>query len=129
MKKFTIALLSLFIVRFLSFGNVIDLGDKDFYEKTKNKVFFVDFYADWCGPCRAFAPNFDAVAKKLKDLNFARVNTDTAQKLSSDFKIQYIPYIVAVKNGKLIEQYKGNRSVEDFSKWCLKISESSEEKK
>lgn len=97
------------------------LTDSTFDKAVKNKLYFVDFYANWCGPCREFSPNFAVVAEKLEKHNFAKVDIDVSRRLAQKYNIRYIPYIVAIKNGKVLAQYTGNRSIEDFLKWCKKI--------
>ena len=120
MKK-TLSVIFIFVFSFFCFAEYKNLNDNNFYQTTKDKIFVVDFYADWCGPCRAFAPTFDKVSDRLPNYNFGKVNTDNSPKLSGDFNIEYIPFIAAVKNGKFLEQYKGSRTESDFYDWCLKI--------
>ncbi|HOV13510.1 MAG TPA: thioredoxin family protein, partial [Spirochaetota bacterium] len=103
-------------------GELQFLNDNNFASVTKGKIFIVDFYADWCGPCVAFAPTFEAVAKKMSSTNFAKVNVDNSPKLSAQFNIEFIPYIVAVKEGKVLEQYNGSRTEQDFQSWCSKMT-------
>ena len=52
------------------------LNDNNFASETKGKLVFIDFYADWCGPCKQFAPVFEAVAAANPSLNFVKVDTD-----------------------------------------------------
>lgn len=121
MKKNIIISMLLLTAVLFSFGEILHFNDEDFYPKTKGKVFIIDFYADWCPPCKAFAPTFEKVASKLNKYNFAKVDVDKAPNVSNDFKIEYIPFIAAVKDGKFIEQYNGDRTEADFTKWCKKM--------
>lgn len=122
-----IRIFSIFLLLFVGLGTlsaddyVEKLNDDTFDEAVKNKLYFVDFYASWCGPCREFSPNFSVVAEKLEKYNFAKVNVDNARRVSAKYNVTYIPYIVALKDGKVVAQYKGNRTIEDFFEWCKQI--------
>jgi thiol-disulfide isomerase/thioredoxin len=109
----------------IAFADVQVLDDTNFYEETKGKIYIIDFYADWCGPCVNFAPTFKKVAAKVKNANFAKVDVDVSSKVSNDFSIQYIPFIAAVKDGSFLEEYTGNRSESDFEKWCSSFTDDS----
>lgn len=60
---------------------------------------FVDFWAAWCGPCLAFAPNYEAAAEDNPDLTFAKVDTEDQQQLAAAMNITSIPTIMAFKDG------------------------------
>ncbi len=68
----------------------------------------VDFYADWCGPCKAMAPTFDAVAAEYAGRALvAKLNTDLAPQTSQAFNIRSIPTIIAFRGGKQVAQQMG----------------------
>ncbi|MCD5347524.1 thioredoxin [Agromyces sp. H3Y2-19a] len=73
----------------------------DTFEKTilEGGTVFVDFWAAWCGPCRQFAPNYEAAAEANPDLVFAKVDTEDQQQLAAAMNITSIPTIMAFKDG------------------------------
>lgn len=69
---------------------------KDNFEDvvTKNGMVVVDFWASWCGPCKSFAPVFEAASEKHNDIVFAKVNADDQQELAAAFNIRSIPFVM-----------------------------------
>jgi len=69
---------------------------KDNFEDviTKNKMVILDFWASWCGPCKAFAPAFEAASEKYPDVVFGKVNTEEQQELAGHFQIRSIPNVM-----------------------------------
>jgi thioredoxin len=61
---------------------------------TKNDMVIVDFWASWCGPCKSFAPVFEAASEKHADIVFAKVNADNEQELAGSFSIRSIPFVM-----------------------------------
>lgn len=78
-------------------------------EKTlnDNAVVLIDFWAPWCGPCRAFAPIFERVSAKHPDVVFAKVNTDVEQKLAREFGIESIPTLIAFREQIIVHMQAG----------------------
>jgi thioredoxin 1 len=67
----------------------------------------VDFYADWCGPCRAFAPILDEFAREFPHVKIVRVNVDENPKLAAKYEIEFIPSLLVFRNGKLSARHVG----------------------
>ena len=73
----------------------IEVTKENFEEViTKNKIVILDFWAAWCGPCKAFAPTFEAASEKNRDVVFGKVNTEEQQELAGHFQIRSIPNVV-----------------------------------
>lgn len=80
---------------------MIHLTSENFNETIeKNERVLVDFYADWCGPCKMLAPIIDELEKELENVLVCKVNVDDAPQLAVLFKVEYIPTIVYIKNGQ-----------------------------
>ena len=67
----------------------------------------VDFWAEWCGPCRSMHPIFTRMAKKFKKITFARLNIDQNQEIATKYGIQSIPIFIMFKNGSPVDKVVG----------------------
>lgn len=87
-------------------SKVIELNDNNFEGTLKEKsLAFVDFYADWCGPCRLFAPVFSKVAEKNHDIGFFKIDGDLNPESRSQIEISNLPFVAAFRNGVFIEGF------------------------
>ena len=76
------------------------LGSSEFDTEVKDGVVIVDFYADWCGPCKMLAPTIDAVSNELgSQLEFTKVNIDTAPNVADFFGVMSVPTLILFKGG------------------------------
>ena len=75
------------------------------------KTVLVDFYADWCGPCRMMSPIIDKVAESRPDVFIGKINVDEEQELAQQFGIYSIPTLVVIKDGQVTEQTSGTKTV------------------
>lgn len=76
---------------------------------SSNKLVAVDFYANWCGPCKMLSPIMETLSSKMNDVVFAKINVDEEQQLSRKFNIMSIPTVLIFKNNKLVNQFVGFR--------------------
>lgn len=68
----------------------------------KNDIVLIDFWADWCGPCKMFGPTYEKVSENYPDMVFAKSNTEEAQPLASSFGIQSIPTLAVFREKVLV---------------------------
>ena len=79
-----------------------------------NDTVIVDFWADWCGPCKRFAPVFDQVSEKHPDVVFGKVDTEEQRALAGGLGIQSIPTLMAFRGGYLVYREAGAMSAPQF---------------
>ena len=72
-----------------------------------NDIVLVDFWADWCGPCKQFGPTYAAVSEKHQDVVFAKVDTEEQQELAAAFNIRSIPTLMAFRENVLVFNQAG----------------------
>jgi len=89
--------------------NVINVSSDSFDEQVKQASNFVlvDFWAEWCGPCKMIAPVLEALASEREDLTVAKVNIDENQNLAVEYAIRSIPSLLLFKDGNVVGQKVG----------------------
>lgn len=83
--------------------------NKEEFESIKNNgIVFVDFYADWCGPCKMVAPVLEELSMEYEgQINFVKVNVDREGELAGEYGVMSIPNLVLMKDGKVVKQAVG----------------------
>lgn len=101
--------------------NVKHLDDNNFETEISQGVVLVDFFADWCGPCRAIAPIIDELANEMSGkATIAKVDVDKSQGVSVKFSVHSIPTLIIFKDGKEVKRFVGitmkNQLIEALTK-------------
>ena len=86
---------------------VLDLDQSNFDQTVSQGLVLVDFWAEWCGPCKSMHPIFDRMSKKYRHIKFARVNVDRSQDISMRFGVQSIPTFIMFRNGQPVDKMIG----------------------
>ena len=102
---------------------IIDLNDSNFEQTVSaENPTLVDFWAEWCGPCKSMHPIFESLAEQYPNVKFARVNVDQNQNISRKFAVQSIPTFIMFKSGKIIDKMMGAVGAPGIHMICKKHS-------
>lgn len=74
----------------------------------------VDFYADWCGPCKMVSPIIEELSQEMKDVSFVKVNVDNDSDLAGQYNVSSIPTFIIFKDGQPVSQFVGAMGKEGF---------------
>ncbi len=89
-------------------ANILTLTDTNFQQQTKNKVVLVDFWAEWCAPCKMMAPVLNDVADELSgNSHVGKLNIEQYQSMAQKFNVRSIPTLILFKNGKEVKRFVG----------------------
>lgn len=89
---------------------IVHVNATNFEEiKASDKTVLLDFYADWCGPCRMVAPILEDIASERDDVVIGKINVDEEGALAQQFGVVSIPTLVVMKNGEIVHQSAGAR--------------------
>ncbi|MDI6641441.1 MAG: thioredoxin [Elusimicrobiota bacterium] len=87
------------------------LTEGNFKQEVSKGVVVVDFWAEWCGPCRIIAPVIEEISKEFASkIKVCKVNVDEAQKLASEYSVMAIPTLIIFKDGKVVDRLVGVQS-------------------
>ena len=96
---------------------VHDFDINNLNELISNGTVLLDFYADWCGPCKMLSPELEIFAKNNTDVNIYKINVDNNPDIARSYGIMTIPTLVLYKNGELIKKSSGFMISDDLENW------------
>ena len=96
--------------------SVLKITSNNFNEEVINsgKTTIVDFYADWCGPCKMMSPVIDSIAEEVSSIKVGKLNVDEAQDIAASYNVMSIPTIIIFKNGKESKRFVGVTNKENI---------------
>lgn len=83
------------------------VNSEEFKKEIKDGVVFVDFFANWCGPCKMLSPVVEQLSEDIKDVKFIKVDVDASSEVAAEYGVMSIPTLIIFKDGKEISKQIG----------------------
>ena len=96
---------------------VLNVNEENFKKEIESGLVLVDFYADWCGPCKMLAPVLDELAGEVDGLKVVKVNVDESRAIAAEYKVSSIPNLTLIKDGVTVSQEMGFKPKEILKAW------------
>jgi thioredoxin len=102
----------------------IEITEENFNDTVKNnETVLIDFWAEWCGPCRNFSPIYEKISNKNPEIIFGKINTENEQGLAQSFNITSIPTIMVIKEGVILYANPGSLGEKELQNLINKVRE------
>ena len=103
--------------------NVKYLDDNNFQSSVANGVTLVDFFAEWCGPCKMIAPMIEELARELNGkATIAKLDIENAQQVAGQYRVNSIPTLIVFKDGQEVKRFVGVRSKDDLKNAIMSVA-------
>ena len=99
--------------------SVLNVNSKNFNEEIKEGIVLVDFFANWCGPCKMLSPIVDQVSNEFSNVKFLKLNVDESSDIAGNYNIMSIPALLLFKDGVLISKSVGFISAEELKDFIV----------
>lgn len=95
---------------------MIEIENKQQLEQvlSENSAVVLDFYAQWCGPCKQLLPIVEKVSQEQKDVVYCKINVDSNSELASEYNVRSIPALKYIKNGEVVKTTLGSRPMTEI---------------
>jgi len=97
---------------------VVFANASNFEESIAKGIVILDFYADWCAPCRMIGPVLEQIAEENEDINIVKVNVDENMELANQYSVRGIPALFVLKDGKTVAQRAGFMPKDALVEWA-----------
>jgi thioredoxin 1 len=100
-------------------SKVTQINSNEFEELVlkSDKPVLVDFFADWCGPCKMLLPTLDKLAETQEDVFIVKINVDDNVDLAKQYNVRGIPTMLLIKDGGVVDRVSGNKTLDDLKKF------------
>jgi len=99
---------------------IVDLKNEDFNELIKEGITIVDFYANWCGPCKMLGPILEEIALE-KNIKLVKINVDNNEELAKEYRVMSIPNVYIFKDNEIVYNFIGYKTKIDILKEIDKL--------
>lgn len=96
---------------------ILHLKDEDFNKEIEKDLVLVDFYADWCGPCRMLSPLIEELAEENKNVKVIKVNVDEREDIARNYAVMSIPTLILFEDGEVKNKHIGFMPKDELETW------------
>jgi len=109
-------------------GKLINANQEEFQNiiDSEEGIVLVDFWAEWCGPCRMLGPILEDVSEEVENVTIIKVNVDDNSELSAKYGVRSIPVVMAFDKGEVVDKFVGLKKKEEIIAFINKLETSNE---